>query len=137
MADEEKKITYRDLSKSADLVKNGMDRLYRNTYFTSQRNANSLNQVKSSIDKSIDKLIDNNFANVGMSSIASLYNRMQEKNIQLHTQAIKELDELFNDPNLTNAIMNTWSSNKYLKEYDNDIDILCKYMPQRFSRRLL
>lgn len=123
-------ISYRNLNKTADLVKNGMDRLYRNTYFTSQRNVNSLEQIKNNIDVSIDKLIDNNFKSVGTSSVAALYNRLQEKNYKMHLGAISELEDLFNDQSLTDAIMNTWASNKYIKEYDNDIDILCKYMPQ-------
>lgn len=130
MADDKRPFRNRGLNKTPDIIKNGMDALYRNTYFASTRNANSLEQIKSSIDDSIDKLIDNNYSNTGSSSIASMYNRLQEKNLRSYQQSVKELDDLFNDSALTDMIMNTWASNRYIKEYDNDIDILCKYMPQ-------
>ena len=130
MADDKNKISHNSINKAAATINDGMERLYRSTYFAPGNNKRSLEQVKSSIDKSIDDLIQNNFSNIGTSSIATMYSRLQEKRLQIHSDAIKELEELFNDPTLTNMIMNTWSANKYVREYDNDIDILCKYMPQ-------
>ena len=66
----------------------------------------------------------------GQSSLSTLYNRIQDKTLKAHSNAIKELEDIFNDPSLTEMLMTTWSSNRYIKEYDNDLDIICKYMPQ-------
>lgn len=130
MAKEDNKLNVSKINKSALNVQDSMERIYRQTYFTSRNNQKSLEQIKSSIDNSIDNLISNNMEKTGQSSLSTLYNRIQNKSLQSHSNAIKELDNLFNDPTLIDMMMTTWSSNRYIREYDNDIDILCKYMPQ-------
>lgn len=130
MAKDENKLNVSSINKTALNIQDGMEKLYRQTYFAPRNNKKSLEQIKSSIDSSIDNLISNNMEKTGQSSLSTLYKRIEDKNLQAHSSAIKELEDIFNDPTLTEMLMTTWSSNRYIKEYDNDLDILCKYMPQ-------
>ncbi len=130
MAKDDKKLNTPAINKTASNIQDGMERLYRQTYFAPRTNKKSLDQIKSSIDASIDNLISNNMEKTGQTSLSTMYNRLQDKNLKAHSDAIKELDDIFNDPTLTEMLMTTWSSNRYIREYDNDLDIICKYMPQ-------
>ena len=130
MAKDENKVNVSGINKTALNIQDGMERLYRQTYFAPRNNKKSLEQIKSSIDTSIDNLISNNMEKTGQPTLSTLYNRIQDKTLKAHSDAIKELDDIFNDPSLTDMLMTTWSSNRYIKEYDNDLDIICKYMPQ-------
>ena len=40
------------------------------------------------------------------------------------------IEDFFNDPTLVNKLMDSYMQNKWIIELDNEIDVVCKYMPK-------
>ena len=118
------------IGKLVNNIQSGIDNLYSNTYYSQSINRRDLEVVKNNIDLSIDKIISNNMNNIGSPNISQLYSRMQLKSAQKDAKSIKELEDVFNDQGLMDTVLTQYSQNKYLKDFDNDIDTICKYMPQ-------
>lgn len=118
-----------DLIKS---VQNNMDSLYKNTYISQTNNTRDLNTLKQDIDTSIDSIINNNIESVGVPNISQLYSRIQQKNSKGEKSSVvtDEIEELFNNKSMTDGLMYSFNENRYLKEYDEEIDLICKYMPK-------
>ncbi len=111
-------------------IQTGIEDLYTKTYFSDPTNKNDLNHLKSNIDLSVDKIINNNLNITGSPNISTLYSRMELSRAQKDQKVIRELEDVFSDQSLMDSVMSQYSLNKYLKDFDNDIDTLCKYMPQ-------
>jgi len=121
------------LSKLVTAVQSGIGKLYKNTYLTNPDNYSDLEMIKTNIDNSIDNIISNNINSVGIPNISKLYSRIQLKgdNTTKDDRMITtELENLFNDPSVTDGILSTYAQNKYIKDLDEEIDLICKYMPQ-------
>ncbi len=118
------------IGKLVNNIQSGIDSLYNNTYYSQVMNRRDLEVAKNSIDLSIDKIISNNMNNIGSPNISQLYSRMQLKSAQKDAKTIKELEDVFSDQGLMDTVLTQYSQNKYLKDFDNDIDTICKYMPQ-------
>lgn len=117
------------LKRLASTVQTNLDSLYSKTYFTSPSTKGDLDTTKNDITKTIDNIIANNIQLVGSSSIASLYNRL-ENNSPRDTLNRNKLDELFTDRNLMDGLMNSYIENKFLRDYDEEIDTVLKYCPK-------
>lgn len=114
-------------------VQDNMDSLYRNTYISQSNNTRDLNTLKQNIDTSIDSIINNNIESVGIPNISQLYNRINQKNSKgdnKSSSVTNEIESLFDNKNITDGLMFSFNENKYLKEYDEEIDLICKYMPK-------
>lgn len=112
------------INKLADLLKKGTDNLYKNTYFSNTDNNNDLNIIKNNLNKSLDNIIDNNVDNIGVSNISQLYQRLSndDKNKE-------DISTFLENDYITSGLLSSFSDNVYLEDYDNDIDLICKYMP--------
>jgi hypothetical protein len=114
-------------------VQGSIDSLYKNTYFNQPTNVKDLDIVKKNIDNSIDEIINNNVNSVGIPNISRLYSRIHMKNNSANFEdkkVIDEIENLFNDRSLADGLLLSYTENKYLKDLDEEIDIICKYMPQ-------
>ncbi len=118
------------ITKLANNIQTGIDNLYNSTYYSQPTNQRDLIVAKNNIDLSIDKIISNNMNMIGSPNISQLYSRMQLKNMQKDAKTIKQLEDVFSDQSLMDTVLTQYSQNKYLKDFDNDIDTICKYMPQ-------
>jgi len=120
------------INRLATSVQNNIQKLYKNTYFTEPENYNDLNNIKTSIDTNIDNIISNNMDSVGIPNISKLYSRIQMKDGKDTSKdgTMREIETLFNDPTVTDGILSSYAQNKYIKELDEEIDLICKYMPQ-------
>ena len=116
--------------KLADRVQSNIDALYAKTYFTSPSTKGDLDITKNNITKTIDNIIANNIQLVGSPSIASLYNRLTMSKNPSNELNRRKLDELFTDKNLMDGLMNSYIENKFLKDYDEEIDTVLKYCPK-------
>lgn len=114
--------------KLAKSVQSNLDKLYQNTYYSSNSNLKDLNTIKANIDKSIDNIITNNINNVGIPNISKLYLRL--KKTQGDKSIAKNITDLFDDRQMMDTILSTYMQNTYLKDMDNEIDVVCKYMPK-------
>ena len=113
-------------------VQNNMDSLYKNTYISQTNNVKDLNTLKQDIDSSIDSIINNNIESVGVPNISQLYSRIQQKNSgsNSNTAVTSEIESLFDNKNIADGLMYSFNENRYIKDYDEEIDMICKYMPK-------
>jgi len=111
-------------------IQGNIQNIYRNTHITSTTNMNDMNSIKASIDKSMDNISMRNVDAVGSTSISSLYARIQDKNggSIADTKFTNEVQSIFEDKMLTDTLAMAFADNKDLKEYDEEIDTICKYM---------
>lgn len=128
--DKEKKINTKKINGLFDFIRTGMRSLYADTYQNSIQNRQDIDDIKSDIDSSISSLlgIDDNINNI--SNITRLYSRMKLKNDSNSTETVNNVLDIFNDKSLTDNILSSYMDNKFLLDYDNEIDTVCKYMPR-------
>lgn len=131
MAKEKKKSGNKRILDLVRSVQNNMDSLYKNTYISQTNNVKDLNTLKQDIDSSIDSIINNNIDSVGIPNISQLYSRIQQKNSKSSDSTVtNEIESLFDNKNIADGLMYSFNENRYLKEYDEEIDMICKYMPK-------
>lgn len=125
-------IKNKNSKKANSLIQNiqsGISGLYANTYFTQDTNKKDLNNIKNDIDKSIDDIINNNITNSGVPNISRLYTRLHQDNNDNTSGLGKDLEDMFSDKAMTDAMMQNFLENKYIRDFDEEIDTICKYMP--------
>lgn len=127
--DKNKKVSNKTINNLVSSIRGNMDNLYKNTYFSQVNNKKDLNSIKADIDDSIDNIINANINNVGIPNVSQLYSRLKIKNGESSDSISNQLEELFNDKSLTDSLMVNFTENRYIRDYDEEIDIICKYMP--------
>ena len=121
----------------ADAIKNmsnGMDTLYRATYMSSPQQSKDLDDLNDKINNSIDRIVDRNVDIVGTPSVTRLYSRILNSNSSNGNSTTddlaKDLESMFDNGVVTDDLYSMFISNSYLRELDNEIDVVCKYMPK-------
>lgn len=115
------------IRKIASSVQSNIDALYSKTYFSSPSTRSDLTVTKNRINKSIDNIIANNINMVAMPSITSLYSRLNS--YKKDPAANKALQDIFTDKTLMDGLMNSYMENRFLRDYDQEIDTVLKYCP--------
>ncbi len=103
----------------------GMDSLYKNTYMTTPINNRDLNNVKDDFNKSLDRLMTSNYDNNGDSNLSKLFTSTLDK----RDDNLTSLIDIFEDKTFTQNIINDFSENKKLKDFDDEVDQILMYMP--------
>ena len=116
------------IKKLADAVSTNMNDLYSKTYFSSPSNKNDLLATKYKINKTIDDIISNNMDLVGIPNITSLFNRLDA--VQKDPISNKKIVDMFSDRQLMDGLISTYIQNKYMRDYDDEIDTVLKYCPK-------
>lgn len=128
---EEKSFNSKKINGLFDFIKQGMNSIYADTYQNSNRNRTDIDDIRRDIDDSISamtKVDDENINNI--SNITRLYSRMKLKNDTNSDEVINGVLDIFNDKSITDNILSSYMENKYILDYDNEIDTVCKYMPK-------
>lgn len=120
-------------NKMIDRISNNIQNLlnlsYLKTFQASPDNKRLLKISSDKIHKSIDNLMDNVSSINGVSNISLLYSRLGD----LHNdkEIVGEIDKLFGENGTANidSMMSLYMENKHIKDYEAEIDIVCKYMP--------
>lgn len=111
-------------------ISGSMDSLYRATYISSPQQGNDLQDLNDRINSSLDKIVDRNMNVHGMPSVSRLYSRIIDANKSKDNNIVNSLDKMFDNGLMTDDLYGMFMSNRYLKELDNEIDTVCKYMPK-------
>lgn len=109
-------------------VQDNLSSLYTSVKFSDPANSNTIEYMRSRMHRSIDKLMSNNTSNTGMTNISSLF--LRTKNIQNDQSIIDGIASAFENETLMGNLMGIYSQNVHLKEFDKEIEIICKYMPK-------
>lgn len=111
----------------ANLIRSNVDNLYSKTYFAKPTNSKDLQNLKRDISDKINSITNNNLDNVG-TNISKLYGKM--KSLDGDSDLRHRLEDAFSDKSNMDDIMQAYMQNKWLKDLDNEIDVICKYMPK-------
>ena len=115
-------------SKLRDSITNGMRKIYQNTYYSSADNKDAREAIMRDINGHLDQIISSNLDQSGDGNISRLLRRIrQEQNNQDTVAAFKNV---FEDKTLMNSVFTSYSQNRYLYDYDAEIDTVLKYMPK-------
>lgn len=112
----------------ANLIRGNVDKLYTNTYFTQPTNARDLTNLKKDISDKINAITTNNMDSVGLANISKLYSKYRSLNTD--NGVMRAVEDIFSDKANMDDIMQAYLENKWLKDLDNEIDTICKYMPK-------
>lgn len=113
----------------ADSIRSNMDSLYQSTYFSSPQASKEVDTITQSIHDNIDNIVNRNMNTIGKPSISVLYSRIFNKNASDGSGA-EDLKKLFEDPSMMDDLYSSFLSNRFLRELDDEIDTVCKYMPE-------
>ena len=115
-------------SKLAGSIMSNLSRLYQNTYYTSPDAKTSRDNIRQDIDVALDNIMANNVDNTGEPNISRLYRRL--KKTQNSPDTVKAFKDLFDDKQIMSSVLSSYSNNRYLYDYDAEIDTVLKYMPK-------
>lgn len=127
----------KQLKTLASSIQSTTDDIYSKTYSLSKSNKYDLEALRSGIDKSLDKIMQYNKNMDGRPNISSVYTRMlnteKRKNaITIDGKKVSPNDfaSIFEDQALMDSAAQIYAANTYIKRYDEEIDLICKYMPK-------
>jgi len=112
-------------------IASNMDALYRSTYMTTTTQSKDLQDLTDRINDNIDQIVARNNDAHGIPSVSTLYTRIARNNSkdQKSSDFINGLENMFDNGMVTDDLYDLFMSNRYLRELDNEIDTICKYMP--------
>ena len=129
MAKKNKPNNWRTISNSINTIQRQLDGIHKDTFFSSNDNKISLDNISDDILGSIDNIIANNSDVQGVPGLSRLYARASKKD-----NSIGKIDDdvfdIFNDKKLVGDAMDVYAKTRSIKLLDDQIDMVCKYMPK-------
>lgn len=110
-------------------VSDNVDGLYRSTYMANPQSSKDIKDLTARINDNIDNIVNRNMDIYGMPSVSKLYSRIAASN-KNEKDITDSLETMFDNGLMTDDLYGMFMSNRYLKELDNEIDTVCKYMPK-------
>ena len=115
-------------NKLTDAITNNLNSLYQKTWFSTSDNKTNRESIFKDINTAIDNIMSNNLDISGEQNVSRLYRRL--KSMQNDESTIQAFKNLFDDKNLMSSVFTSYSQNRYLYDYDAEIDVVLKYMPK-------
>lgn len=106
-------------------ISQGIDSLYKNTYMSSPMNNKDLDNLNVSFNKSLDKILSNNYNNNGDSTLSKLFSR----SIGSEKDNNQNVIDLFEDKNFMDSLISDFTNQRQLKDLDEEIDQILTFMP--------
>ena len=117
------------IEKIKSMIQTQINSLYTNTYMSPKQLNNDSENIKNSINDTLEKILKNNEDEIGNNTYA-LFQRLKDTKSKGKTGLLDEnIADLFDNTELKDALVPSLVENKLLKQYDEDIDTLCKFMP--------
>lgn len=111
-------------------LRNQINNIYKDTYSTDPNNREELDSITSKIEDNISKIVNRNGGLENLSNISKLYSVASLKNNINNKDYVNSVVDFFENSAITDAIIGSYSQNKWIKELNNEIDVVCKYMPK-------
>ena len=116
------------LNRSLNSLRRQMTGIYKDTYSTNPTVKNDLERISNNIEDRINNaLVRNNSSDVA--NLSRLYSAAKLRT-SMDSKMEDSIEDFFNDPTLVNKLMDSYMQNKWIIELDNEIDVVCKYMPK-------
>lgn len=123
------KYNFSAITKLSSMVNKRMNSLYRTTYNTDRSGRKELEDITDRFDSNIDAIMNRN-NDIDAPNITKLYTRIALKNTLNDKRTQKQIEDTFNDNDLTNTVLTTYLENKNIRDLKDEIDVVCKYMPK-------
>lgn len=117
------------MNKMAKGIRDNLDSLYKSTHYSSALSNRELQNLSRQINDNLDRIVDRNMQNTGFSNISKLYSRVYKTTDLSKGDIGANLQKMFEDPIAMEDLYTSFMNTKYLKELDEEIDTLIKYMP--------
>ena len=102
--------------------------IYKDTYSTNPTVRDDLERISNNIEDRINNaLVRNNSSDVA--NLSRLYSAAKLRT-SMDSKMEQSIEDFFNDPTLVQQLMDSYMQNKWIVELDNEIDVVCKYMPK-------
>ena len=121
-------LTKSPFNKMADNIRDGLNKIYQSFRFTTPDIKDSREDIRRNIDSALDSIISNNTDVSGEGNVSRLLKRMMQTANSSDT--INAFKNLFEDRQLMSSVFTSYSQNRYLYDYDAEIDVIIKYMPK-------
>ena len=131
MAKENKAIAKanRNIQNISKAISANMDTLHRATYMSSPQHGKDIQNLNDKINSNIDNITNKNIETFGIPTVSKLYSRIIDAN-KGDKSIADNLENMFDNGLVTDDLYGLFMSNRYLKDYDTEIDTVCKYMPK-------
>lgn len=123
-------VNWRSVNNRLDQIDALMQDVYKGTYHVDASNSTNLQNITDDIMGSIDALIAGDSNITGIPNISRLYNRIQSKSDALGEFSAQEFMDVFNDKTMISNLMDVYAKSKTISQMDEQIDMVCKYMPK-------
>lgn len=120
----------RIIKNNFDLLDKGLADIYSTTYADPQDNLTSSKNIRDNIDNHIDNILDNTHTNGDIGNISKIYAKLLKDNNNGDKNLSKAIQDIFNDEGISANILSTWMENKWVKQRDDEIDMVLKYVPR-------
>lgn len=111
-------------------LRNQMNGIYKDTYSTDPTHREELDRITTNIEDNLSKIVSRNGGTEQLSNITRLYSAANLKSAVNNKEYIHQITDFFENRSVTDAIIGSYAENKWIKELDNEIDLVCKYMPK-------
>ncbi len=129
MPNDNSNINLNKINKNKSAIDNIMNSITKYTYYSPDNN-DSINGLNKKINNSINNIINNNMETVGIPNISKLYTRIANNTKAKNSIKGKDIDEIFENNPIIDGFEEAFMQNTYLRELDDEIDSVCKYMPK-------
>lgn len=109
------------------VIDQGMSELYKDTYFSTDQSKRALDALNTNIDDNINSILSKRGIGYDTSNISKLIATTKFNDTKTEEELIHSLDQLFNNDQLMNELSGFYKDNNYIVDYDNQIDLICKY----------
>lgn len=118
------------INKIANNIQKLLNFSYMNTHYNNTGDRDSANKTINGINGAINDILQSNVSSTGVSSLATLYSTISASIDKDHETIEKNIKALFEKDSNVENLISIYSENKYIKDMDDEIDTICRYMPQ-------
>lgn len=123
------KLRTKQVDQYIDDMNRRMEDIYKTTYAAPKTNRNDIKQITTDIEDNIKQIIHrNSFTDV--SNLTRLYSRLKLRQEMNNKKTVDGIVDFFGNENLTNGLLQDYMANKWIKDLDDEIDIICRYVPK-------
>jgi len=129
----------RKINKSLDLLRQKVNDLYTNTYYTNDTSEEFKSQVTDKLDDAIRKSTQQDEEYKNISNTSRLFRKLLKSTNNSNSAQAKldksfgrggedDISSLFQSTDMVASMMEAYSKTKWISELDNEFDLICKYM---------
>ena len=111
-------------------LRNQMNGIYKDTYSADPTNKEELEKLTSGIEDNLSKIVSRNGGFEDISNVSRLYAAANLNKAVNDKEYIDSISEFFENRAIADALIASYTENKWIVELDNEIDTVCKYMPK-------